>query len=275
MKKFSYLFCAVGVALLLGSCSSDGTSALDPSDAASQFNNPTGTLSSTNASDIVGSGVQSGTVGETQGALQDLLLVQSVVGQKIGKKLPGFRFQTTVADCSSGNAENGTIDFGCLTTLGWFELEEETQGCTGSGTISFTLSDTLVTVGFNNFSFVCPGSSVSACSGALALDLEGYITCMNLECSFDGETDSFNGCIDALNQLVLIIYEDESYVFGNYGATEGCASAYMTVTDSTGPNCVECAVTQAGANCPTPDPFDIEAFGSCTITPNATMCPAN
>ncbi|MFH1262745.1 MAG: hypothetical protein V1495_04805 [Pseudomonadota bacterium] len=279
MKKtllIASLVILTGVALVRCGGSGGGT-AKDPATEKAQFTDPTGNITSSNATTVMNDALNS-TAGNGN-AVMGLAGVPSVgklaVNRTMQQLKPGFRAVTgDVSSCVTGQSETGaTIDFGCLVTQG------ELTNCTGSGTISYVIAGDVMTVNINSLSANCSGEvefvnvngqfvflfSEELLHATAALEL--WLVCANVTGTVDGKSVSFDGCIGfegAYANKFTVDGDGGSVVCNSIDKNTDCTKvcAEFTVTGHKTVS-VTCDVTKPTTACTSWK--EIEEIDNCTV----------
>ncbi len=261
MKKFGLSFLLLAAAVALNGCGG-GDDAANPNNAAEEFSNPTGKLTSSNKNKV-GQGALDASSSNGLAGIAGLI--------KGGTKSPfdKYRFPSVVAldsadiqSCIETSGSSSTIDYACFAPL-------INDTCTGSGTVTTEGSETLATANYNNASISCTEGDFDfdfTCNGSASYALEaenvGY-ACYDLECSVNEIDLTFDGCTNPEGDL-LIRVEGESYVVLEISTDAGCENVTTQITDSEGTKTLTCEVTDKDTPCS--GLTDIRAVGSCTIS---------
>jgi hypothetical protein len=267
MKKLMVLGLAV-LGLSFYACGGGSSKkAQNPNDAAEQFANPTGKLTSSNSKSVAQASVESK---NANGIAGSAVMLSKNQGSTFDNKYAPNTVLTqaeieactsTSGDASSGNA---TVDWACLA-----EAMDEDPACVGTGKTKMTYytEDEYYVMNYDNFSLNCTGDAANTvtCNGSSSYSLSSAnmgVYCSNLTCEHDEYTATFNGCVN-LQGHMLIFVDDESYVLEEASTDSTCNTLTVTVRDSGNTQVVNCTVTSAADNCSTL--AGIETIGSCTI----------
>jgi len=260
------------VAVVLIGCGSDdgggSGGGTNINNAASLFNNPDGTVSNDNADDAVRKAIDA-TRANNSGQLGGGFGFASV--QPTAEK--------AIEDCISINTSNGSsvIDYVCLGP----EIDPD---CTGQGNITTTIgsisadgSSAVVNTQYNNAGLSCAGEPLYSCNGPAQTSIAGetIVTCHNLVCNYDGESDASSGCFtfDSTtgNNLVLVTLDNGSVVCVALVANSDCSQACSEWRDAEGESRIVCDVTATEGTCNT-DGTTIQETANCVIDRTQTSC---
>ncbi|MGB5375173.1 MAG: hypothetical protein WBN15_15425 [Polyangiales bacterium] len=258
------------VAAALAGCGGDdgGSSGggTNINNAANLFNNPDGTVTDDNADDAVKKAIDA-TRANNSGQLGG------------GFGFPSVRSSApkAIEDCISINTSNGSsvVDYACLGP----EIDAD---CTGQGNITTTIGSFsadgsgVFNTQYNNAGLTCGGAPPFVCNGPAQTSIAGetIVTCLELVCTYDGESDSSSGCftIDSLgNNLVLVTLDDGSVVCVSLVANSDCSQACSEWRDADGESRIICDVTAVDGTC-NPDGTTIQETANCVIDRAQTSC---
>jgi hypothetical protein len=221
MKKLIVLGLAA-VGLSLYACSGGGNDTPNPNNAAEQFENPTGKLTSSNANAVAQASLdaQNSNGISSIGALRQNKPSSSNINPSI------FLGENCIE--TSGNST--TLDWECFIPVVFEE-------CTGSGNTVSTVDQgaELATTQYNEAGIDCPdgGSEVGfdfTCDGEITTSLNasntGY-SCYDLECTTNAQNTSFNGCVNPEGDL-LVFVDGDSYVSLSVDVNADCSEVVMS-----------------------------------------------
>jgi hypothetical protein len=261
MKKMMFKIFAIVLGLTIYACSDSGNDVQNPNDAAEEFANPTGTLTSGNAKDVANAGVDAK---NANGASSSASYLSKGSSNKIDNKyFPANKIvtQDDIENCVTTSGNSSTIDWGCLAPA----LGETENQCTGDGTTTTTTNDAenFYTTEFNGFSVNCSGDDAFdfSCDGTSSYSTTSSVYCSNMTCTFADFETTWNGCVDGT--ALLINVDDDSFVLENIEANIECTTVNMTIRHSGGTDTVTCNVSSHIAGCSNLD--GVTTVSSCTI----------
>lgn len=257
MKKLMIVGLALASFAMYSCSSDDGASATNPNDAAEQFANPTGKLSSSNKKEVAEAGLNAN---KSNG-------VSSIAGLSKGSTADFLSFsnralnQADLQACYSGDENSYTVDWECAAPL-------ILDGCTGSGETSGTYNtdDQFTEVHYNGFAINCPDFDYS-CDGTInystAPGNTGY-TCGNITCDINEINFTFDGCTNPEGHYLVRI-SGETFVIESVVTNNGCnGTVTVTVTDSDGSSSITCDIaSHEGTSCTDAD--DVNTISNCVI----------
>jgi hypothetical protein len=235
--------------------------------AAQLFNDPDGTVTEENADEAVQKAIDATRANES-----------GQVGGGFGIFSTGEPAPKAVEDCISVNPSNGSsvIDYVCLGP----ELDAD---CVGQGNVTTTIGSFspdgsgVVNTQYNDAGLSCGGAPAYICDGPAQTSIAGetIVTCLDLVCSYDGESAPSQGCFtfDATtgNNLVLVTLEDGSVVCIALVANSDCSQACSEWRDAEGDSRIICDVTATEGECNT-DGSSITEAANCVVDRTATSC---
>lgn len=251
-------------ALLLVACGSDdsnGGGGTNVQNAAELFENPTGTVTPENADDAVQQAIDASRA------------------QATGELGGGFGLFSEAPkqfdECINLNGTSVTVDYACV-------ARDIGEDCVGQGNIttnasSFNPDGTGVFVTqYNNAGLGCGGLPPYVCNGPAETSISNdtIVTCLNLTCTVEGESDTTEGCFTqdfAGNNLVLVTLEDGSVVCVALFANSDCSKACSEWEDIEGPSRIVCDVTETDGTCTT-DGATIVSTDNCVIDRTEVSC---
>lgn len=257
MKKLLFLGVATLSLSLFGCSGGDSSSAQNPNDAAEQFENPTGTLSSSNADDVGQASVDASLAGVASNPFVFVSLNKGYAKKMASKNTLD---EGDVTACIETSETESTIDWECV-----YNLDTE-DTCDGSGTTTTSIAgedDDFYTISYNDFSVDCGSGSEFSCDGEINISsTNAGLSCSDFSCTFDDEVHSFEGCVNAEGDY-LITVDGESFVVVDITTDGSCTNVDISITDSTGSKTMTCTVSSAEEDCTTID--GVETVSSCTI----------
>lgn len=257
MKKLMMIGLALASMGMYACGGGDSTSATNPNDAASEFANPTGKLSSSNKQEVADAALNAN---KSSGVSSIAGLKKSSTADFIdfaGRTLNGQDLQA----CYSGSETSYTVDWECAAPI-------IMEGCTGAGETRGTYNQSAEynEIIYNGFQINCPDFDYS-CDGTMnystAAGNVGY-TCGDLACEINDISFEFNGCTNPEGDYLIRVSGD-SYVVESVVTSDGCnGTVVMTITDSEGTSTITCDIaTHEGTTCTDAD--DVNTITSCTI----------
>ncbi|MFH1262149.1 MAG: hypothetical protein V1495_01720 [Pseudomonadota bacterium] len=266
------------VATATMSCFLGSDSAVTPIDltqAAAEFESPTGTVSDSNAVATV-----------------NMALVQNFASGALysaGMNYGMAKQNTAYANCLSAAAEAGktTLDFKCLSDAGGFGIYSEggvlQTACTGSGKMTVT-GDTrylsyMTEIAFEAFSSSCNHNGtlyeISSFSGdyqATALEPPSEdpdYACINVTLTARGNGRTYNGCWSHMKLERILIDAGGGPVLVTFPSSlSNCTNLCVDIQDKNGTGKVDCVVNDKWEGCSHLD--EIVDVSTCTITRDAT-----
>ncbi|MFW2387456.1 MAG: hypothetical protein ACN4G0_03915 [Polyangiales bacterium] len=268
--KFIWSVMVVSVAMA-GCGSDDGGSSgggTNLNNAAVLFNNPDGTVSDDNADEAVRKALDA-TRANNSGQL----------GGGFGFASVQSPAEKAIEDCISINTSNGSsvIDYVCLGP----EIDAD---CTGQGNITTTIGSVsadgnlVANTQYNNAGITCGGEPLYSCNGPAQTSIAGetIVTCLDLVCTYDGESESSEGCFtfDSATggNLVLVTLDDGSVVCVALVANSDCSQACSEWRDAEGESRIVCDVTETDGNACNTDGTTIQDTANCVIDRTQTSC---
>ena len=247
--------------LSLYACGGGGNKAPNPNDAAEEFSNPTGSLSSSNAKDVSNASLKAYNANGTSSSA-------SVLSKKSSQLLNPKYFpvsvvsQSDIQNCTSTSGNSTTIDWSCLAPA----IDNE---CTGDGTTKTTTNDSqdYYTVEYNDFGLNCSGDAEFdfSCNGSVSYSTSSEnfgVYCSDITCEFNEFTTTFDGCVN-LEGHYLIRVDGDSYVLESIEQDGSCNTLTLTIRDNNSTETIVCTVSDANQGCSTID--DINTVTSCEI----------
>ena len=261
MKKFMVVGLAA-LSLALYSCGGGGgKKASNPNDAAEEFQNPTGSLTRSNAKDVANASLKAFNANGTT-------VTANALSKSVSGKLDPKYFPTTaifsgedIQACITTSGSSSTIDWGCV--------GEADNECDGDGTTVSSVNDTddFYTIEYNDFNYNCSGNADFdfSCNGtaSYSTDVENIgVYCSNLTCEYTDFTTEFDGCVN-IDGDYLINFEDGSFVLEDIATDGTCGTFTMTIRDNDSTEEVTCSVSESNQGCSTLS--DVVAVTSCSI----------
>ena len=257
MKKLVIFGLALASFAMYSCSSDDGGSATNPNDAAAEFSNPTGKLSSSNKQEVAESALNAE---KSNGA-------SAIAALKSGSTVDFLNFSSRALNgsdlqaCYSGSETSYTVDWECAAPI-------IMDGCTGAGETRGTYNQDAEynEIVYDGFAITCPDFNYS-CDGtmnyATGAGNTGY-TCGDLSCEINDLSFEFNGCTNPEGHYLVRISGD-SFVIESVVTSSGCSGTVsITVTDSDGTSTITCdIVSHEGTTCT--DAGDVNTISNCTI----------
>ncbi len=244
MKK---VFLIIGLIVLAGAVVAHcgGGGARNPTDAKAKFTDPDGQVTSDNATTVMNDVLNAGGAasGEAVMGLPFSGVSRLAFETAVRRYKPNFHIKaSSIESCVSGDENSGTIDVSCIVDAGYL------TGCTGSGTLTYSVDGDTYTIGFSNFGLTCASDDIdiSSCNGTWSVLMSGStvdVLCADgFSCTINGETDNFTGCVDDGHYLVsgeggdvvctnIEIDSGCDRVCGDFDTSEGAVSVTCTVSD--------------------------------------------
>lgn len=276
IKKGLPVCILISLALLVAHCGGNGedsqstrtgVGSQSTTSAQEKFNNPTGTLSNDNATELMNDALASN-LASGSSAVEGLFRRNPRITTALQKVLPGTKFQfddteipSELQKCISGDfTTSGTVDIGCLVNSGLL------PGCTGGGKVELKTENEDSVIELDNVSLVCSseGISVTDCEGTFRQNTTNSdLACANLTCTIDSVKETVDGCIQG-NQVLVEDSGGESYVCLTVTSVDNCAKLCSDWSDSEGLGKIECDVSRKEAPCP--PATGIREGANCTFT---------
>ncbi len=243
MKKLFNL-CTHALILGLVFCSSSNNGTSDPTKTAQEFSNPTGDLTSTNATQVC------------RGGIYGLTVVL------FGDPDSIFSNFTVPNECKETSGDTVTIDWGCSFN--------NVTGCNGDGKSETTDDDQkdFISNTYIDFAVDCSGSGggddvTISCDGTSNTSRDNnYVFCADLTCTVDGDKKTFHGCKNS-DGYTLVRLEDDTFVVRQMQVNPGCTQATFTIRDKNNTNTVVCDVDDSESPCTTAS--DVSEISNCKI----------
>lgn len=258
---------AAATLALLGCGDGGGGSGTDIGNAAELFNNPDGVISADNANDAVSQAIAATRANDT-GELGGVFSFSTLPAQDKGVDL----------ECFDINGTSTVVDFACLA------MEVGTD-CVGTGNVvtevvDFASDGSSFTANtqFNEAAISCGGQPPSVCDGPAQTASSGgvSVTCLDLTCTFEGESEPVTGCssvdLRTGGELVLVTLEDGSVVCLSLATNASCTQACSAWRDAEGESIIVCDVTETTGACED-DGSTIGEVDNCVVDRTQSACP--
>lgn len=232
-------------------CSSDDNGTSDPTKTSEEFADPTGTLSSSNATTICNAGI----VGSSAALFNDpegIFELQADVNQS--------NALTASAECKTKSGDSTTIEWDCVFT--------NDTACEGSGTTVATddAGKDFLSVEYNGFGVECTtgdGSVSIGCEGEINYARsDEFIYCANMDCELNGEAKKFDGCRNS-DGYILVRTGGETFVVRQIDANDACTEVTFTIRDKSATTDVVCQILEYDGECDSAS--KIEKIRDCQI----------
>jgi hypothetical protein len=260
MKKRLWLAALPALTLLIAYCGGGG-GVTSPETASALFENPDGTVTDENATEVQNSALDAANNGDAfviNGLDKLAPRARTSVMNAVKSRLSSIRTQ----DSCEAQSSSGEIDAS--------ELDNDYCSYTGSIKYTFKLNSDCSSQGeitFDGFTIDCPDYGASgSCDGKMSYNDELF--CANITCSSEGESETYNGCVLYADNSVLVDAEGGSAVCVSVTPNDDCSEVSAEWRDADGDLTLTCEVaTRDDSDCP-PNATGVLEVDNCEITRN-------